>query len=71
MDTIRQAPDNYAISYETRETGCYTGLWAVPGDVHWRSCRNDGGSATIQNTSADAIADAGFRMVGFLNKQVV
>lgn len=64
--------DRFALSYRTTEDGMYTGLWRIPGDSDWRPCLAPFDSAaTIKSaTAGEAIADAGHRIIGYLNKKI-
>lgn len=62
--------DDYAITYRgPDDSGRYVGLWAVPGDPHFRQTRTAAGDLATFATAAEAEANAGHQLVAHLRKR--
>ena len=69
MDTLAPVTEA-AMSYSGPWDGKgYTGLFILPGDVHWRTCKDTAGQTVFHPTIAEAEADAGHRLVAALNRK--
>jgi hypothetical protein len=62
---------DYRISYcGPNGRGKYTGVWAVPGDCHWRTLRDWTGENSYFDSPNEAVAYAGQMLCYHLNKSV-
>ena len=72
MTTLaRKAQDaanaDFAISYRSDARG-FVGVFALPGDAHFRQCRTPSGELRLRETYQEAEADAGHALVDALQK---
>jgi hypothetical protein len=60
--------NDYALTFHG-DTECgYHGVYALPGDPHWRHVRRADGTLLRRKTAKEAEADAGHRLVAELNR---
>ena len=61
--------DAYQISFRSDGEQGYHGVYALPGDPHWRCVRHADDRLLWRESSREAEADAGHRLVGELNRR--